>query len=496
MSYLIKYRIHFIVAIVCIFVSSFYVVKAQTLAQQLAGRILLQVEASGEAWYVNPQDNQRYYLGRPSDAFDLMRNLGLGISESNYSKFKDQGAASFKGRILLRVESKGEAYYVNPLNAKLYYLGRPSDAFNVMRTLGLGISNINLAQITIKSDLAINDNEVISQNQLITNTKEYHWRYKNVDYSLEFNLSDNLYQKYHSAAKVYTYYPSNKPDDIREAFYAMFLQIDDEDSETLSLLEALKNKADGLGFSPDERAAFIISFIQYLNYDYNRAALSDNVPNYPFETLYLQKGICSDTSFLAVLWLRELGYGAAILDFPEANHAALGIACPLTDSIQSSGYCFVETTNYFPIAVVPVINNNGQAQNIDGNLNDIFSIAQLGRVEIRQATKGRIYQGISTVKQEASFLNEQKNIVNSSKIDLDLQKKDLDSLYEDINAQQQLLATYKSSLDLQAYNEALRSYNNLVASYQSEALLYQSAVADYNQKVSIFNSRYQAFYQQ
>lgn len=496
MSYLRKSRIYFIVATVCIFVSSVYVAQAQTLGQQLSGRILLQVESVGEAWYVNPQDNQRYYLGRPNDAFNLMRTLGLGISESNYSKFKILGAPSLVGRILLRVESKGEAYYVNPLDAKLYYLGRPSDAFNVMRTLGLGISNQNLNKIEVKSLVLIADNKAGNQDSIVNNTKEYHWRYKNIDYSLKFNLSDNLYQKYHNAAKVYTYYPSNKPDDIREAFYAMFLQVDDEDSETLSLLEALKNKADRLGFSPDERVAFIISFIQYLNYDYDRAALSDNVPNYPFETLYLQKGICSDTSFLAVLWLRALGYGAAILDFPEVNHAALGIACPLTDSIQSSGYCFVETTNYFPIAVVPVIKNNGQAQNIDTNLNDIFSIDQLGQVEIRQATKGRIYQGVSMVKQEANFLNEQKNIVDSSKINLDLQKKDLDNLYEDINVQQQLLTTYKSSLDLQAYNEAVRSYNNLVASYQAETLLYQSAVADYNQKVAIFNSRYQAFYQQ
>ena len=482
---------------VFIFTVSFHVVKAQTLAQQLAGRILLQVESSGEAWYINPNDNQRYYLGRPDDAFRLMRTLGLGINEVNYNKFQAQGAPSLRGRILLRVESNGEAYYVNPLNNKLYYLGRPSDAFNLMRTLGLGVSNINLSQIAIKSDLINDDSQVENQSQLAINTKEYHWRYKNVDYSLKFNFSDSLYQKYHSAAKVYTYYPSNKPDDIREAFYAMFLQVDKEDSETLSLLETLKNKADELGFSPDERISFIIAFIQYLNYDHERAALSDNVPNYPFETLYLQKGICADTSFLAVLWLRELGYGAAILDFPEANHSALGIACPLTDSIQSSGYCFVETTNYFPIGVVPFVNNSGQAQNnIDASLGDIFSVNQLGKVEIRQATKGRIYQGISAIKQEANFLSQQKNEIEMLKISLDLKKDNLDKLYDDVKAQQLLLEAYRLANDFKAYNEAVGSYNNLVENYQLATSLYQSVVTEYNQKIADFNSRYQAFYQQ
>ena len=36
------------------------------------GRILLQVEENGEAWYVYPENRLRYYLGRPDDASALM----------------------------------------------------------------------------------------------------------------------------------------------------------------------------------------------------------------------------------------------------------------------------------------------------------------------------------------------------------------------------------------------------------------------------------------
>lgn len=56
------------------------------LAQKLSGRILLRVAASGQAWYINPLDLKRYYLGRPSDAFNLMRWLALGISETDINK--------------------------------------------------------------------------------------------------------------------------------------------------------------------------------------------------------------------------------------------------------------------------------------------------------------------------------------------------------------------------------------------------------------------------
>ncbi len=119
-----------------------------SLSARLSGRILLQVEANGEAWYLNPDNNLRYFLGRPHDAFNIMRELGLGISEDNYNNFSENGTPSkYSGKILLRVENNGEAYYINPETLEMHYLGRPADAFNIMRTLGLGITNDNLEKI-------------------------------------------------------------------------------------------------------------------------------------------------------------------------------------------------------------------------------------------------------------------------------------------------------------------------------------------------------------
>ena len=58
------------------------------LAKNLSGRILLQVETQGQAWYINPSNLKRYYLGRPTDAFNLMRQMGLGIKESDINKIQ------------------------------------------------------------------------------------------------------------------------------------------------------------------------------------------------------------------------------------------------------------------------------------------------------------------------------------------------------------------------------------------------------------------------
>jgi len=120
------------------------------LANYLLGRILLQVETNGQAWYLEPVSEKKYFMGRPCHAFNLMRRFGLGINNVNLDKFLKTGAPrSFSGRIFLAVERHGEAYYVNPSDLKLYYLGRPADAFSVMRRLSLGISNNDIRKIEV-----------------------------------------------------------------------------------------------------------------------------------------------------------------------------------------------------------------------------------------------------------------------------------------------------------------------------------------------------------
>ncbi|MDP3900235.1 MAG: CAP domain-containing protein [bacterium] len=182
-------------------------VHAQSIAQTVAGRILIQVEKNGEAWYVNADGSKRYFLGRPADAFNVMKELGIGISNADLRKisvgiinntnsdtdsdglddqlevalgtsyisadsdgdgfndydevlndFDPLGVGSLPidknftskllGKIFLQVERNGEAWYVNPADGKRYFLSRPADAFNIMRSLGLGISNDDLDNIT------------------------------------------------------------------------------------------------------------------------------------------------------------------------------------------------------------------------------------------------------------------------------------------------------------------------------------------------------------
>jgi hypothetical protein len=168
--------------------------------ERLKGKIILRVESKGQAYYISPKEKKMYYLGRPADAFQVMRSQGLGITNANLNKipvnlnilsgvdsdndglpnafedaigtakdkadtdsdsFSDKSELAagyspleknkklsfdnalvikFKGRILLQVQSHGEAWYVNPVDGQRYFLSRPADAFNLMRRLGLGVT--------------------------------------------------------------------------------------------------------------------------------------------------------------------------------------------------------------------------------------------------------------------------------------------------------------------------------------------------------------------
>jgi hypothetical protein len=55
-------------------------------SQKYSGYILLQYQNHGEAWYVWPPDNKRYYLGTNDQAFKILTKLALGITQVNLNR--------------------------------------------------------------------------------------------------------------------------------------------------------------------------------------------------------------------------------------------------------------------------------------------------------------------------------------------------------------------------------------------------------------------------
>lgn len=178
-----------------------------SLTNRLAGKILLQVEGNGEAWYVDKDTQKKFYLKDGNTAYTALRAFGLGITNKDLAKIPVGSAEStdkididgdglvdslesaigtdpnnkdsdgdgyldgeellsgysplgvgkiigdskltnrLNGKILLQVESRGEAWYV--LDGKRYYMGDGDSAYQVMRSKSLGIKNDDLRKISV-----------------------------------------------------------------------------------------------------------------------------------------------------------------------------------------------------------------------------------------------------------------------------------------------------------------------------------------------------------
>jgi hypothetical protein len=122
--------------------------QKSALRERLKGYILLQAQQRGEAWYVHPVDSRRYYLKDGPTAYQMMRAFGLGISNADLERLQDGNAdlrRRLKGRILLQVQAHGEAWYVHPETGVPHYMKDGAAAYELMRAKSLGITESDLS---------------------------------------------------------------------------------------------------------------------------------------------------------------------------------------------------------------------------------------------------------------------------------------------------------------------------------------------------------------
>ena len=198
------------IALVALLILPMTVTAGDNLAEDLSGRILIQTESHGEAWYVNPANGHRYHLKNGRTALGIMESAGLGVSDADLrmippaapmhdARYDDPDGDNLEtpyelalgtdpgkrdtdgdgywddleiingfdplgpgrwvidqalinrlqGQILLQVESRGEAWYLDPMSQRRVHVQDGFEAMEVLREFGLGITNDNLARIPV-----------------------------------------------------------------------------------------------------------------------------------------------------------------------------------------------------------------------------------------------------------------------------------------------------------------------------------------------------------
>jgi hypothetical protein len=122
-----------------------------------------------------------------------------------------------------------------------------------------------------------------------------------------------------------------------------------DEEEQKKFLMPLVIKIQNITDDKEDQARIAISIVQNIPFGVSNKTLifggnKLNYSRYPYEVLYDMQGICGEKTDLLAFLLRELGYETALFYYPSYNHEALGIGCPVKESLVGSGYCFVETT--------------------------------------------------------------------------------------------------------------------------------------------------------
>ncbi|MFA6215226.1 MAG: serine hydrolase [Patescibacteria group bacterium] len=139
---------------------------AVSLANQLSGRILIQVDSYGRPWYVYPKDKKRYYLKDGPFALQTLKSLATKITEAELNKIPKVAGEKgdnkiinkYRGYILLSEKNNNQFWYVNPVNGRRYGFTDANGAYQLIKSLGLGIKNKNLDQIVVTDSQLVFDN--------------------------------------------------------------------------------------------------------------------------------------------------------------------------------------------------------------------------------------------------------------------------------------------------------------------------------------------------
>ena len=121
------------------------------------------------------------------------------------------------------------------------------------------------------------------------------------------------------------------------------------DKEQREMLLPLVVKIQNLAKDEKDQVRIAVSLIQNIPYGFSNGTFyfgadEFNSSRYSYEVLYDLKGVCEEKAELLSFLLKELGYGVSLFYYPEENHEAVGIKCPVEYGLNGTAYCFIETT--------------------------------------------------------------------------------------------------------------------------------------------------------
>lgn len=312
-------------------------------------------------------------------------------------------------------------------------------------------------------------------------TNNFEFNYSNKMFNYRINLYDDM-ELFSSNLKKQDCYYEEETD---TQYYGRYLK----DLYNNAFVEAISKDFESLkekGFSKDEILEIATVFIQSIPYG---SDITEHTNRFPYETLAEGEGNCLDKSVILAGIAKNLGYETYIILGESENefHAIVGVACDKGNIKHgNSEICFIETTNFFPIAY-------------DSDI-DI-------EIWIEVSLEGTSYSGVNYGNNLVDFIDMSSE--NYQRIDNLLAVKDseLNNIEKKMNDLQEIMCytdcitcrivIIEGTKTIEVISELPRceganTYNTQVRQYNEFVDLHNLGIDDYNKLV---NEWYMVFYE-
>lgn len=243
---------------------------------------------------------------------------------------------------------------------------------------------------------------------------KYNFELFKYEYLINLSIDNNKYKRAASLPKTVLV---NEGENLStKKFYSLFLNDDNDFPVLEDVIKQINERSTGKDF---DLVQLIVNFVQSIPYE---EAVEQK---YPIETLYLNKGDCSDKSILLAKLLSLAGYKTCLFVFENAKHMAVGIASTDMSTTYRSGYIYIESTGYNPIGDIPkefvggvkineepiIVNVNEGEFPVEGynNLQKMYKSVEIkyGKDYFNTTKKGKIIlETISKLGLELKLINE------------------------------------------------------------------------------------------
>jgi len=374
------------------------------------------------------------------------------------------------------------------------------------------ISDAPLVIVDAMEDFIINFNAITFPEKLSehenNHTNTFNWEYKDQEYSIQMVFFEEIYKYYKdNPAKRLTARISDQD------YYERYIKkLEHEQDQTIDyIITELRKEANDL-WTNDEFLEFTIAFVQSIPYDnkkndtilsIHRQSSQEEIkktwPRFPYETLYLNKGVCTDKSFLTIALLQRLDYGYALFNFNNEEHVAPAVQCPLQYSSYKSGYCHTEVTNIgFRIGEIPDMDPITKQATLKTSINLNTNISEENEAQPIKLlhskniskyaqTKGSVYERIIYSTAAFKKINELEDKLYQEKILVDKLKNKLSKSENIYNEHKQksddAYRQHQKTKDEDSYND----YKNLYNQYKEVYTEYQNILNQLNASISTYN---------